>query len=102
MKLLVDIGNSRVKWAVLDGGRLGEQQAASYARWTQQDWQRELFAAPGIHGVLAASVSSAPSAALDAAARLATGHPAAFVSTSREAGGVRNAYREPQLLGVDR
>jgi type III pantothenate kinase len=102
MKLLVDIGNSRVKWAVLDGGRLGEQQAASYARWTQQDWQRELFAAPGIHDVLAASVSSAPSAALDAAARLATGRPSAFVSTSREAGGVRNAYREPQLLGVDR
>ncbi len=102
MKLLVDIGNSRVKWALQDGDRMGEQQAASYAGWTQEDWRRELFAAPGIDEVLAASVSAAPSAVLDAAACLATGRPVAFVSTSREAGGVRNAYREPQLLGVDR
>ena len=29
MKLLVDIGNSRVKWAMLEGGRLGPQQAAA-------------------------------------------------------------------------
>ena len=102
MKLLVDIGNSRVKWATLDGGRLGAQQAASYSGWTQDDWRAVLLAAPGIDGVLAASVSAAPAAALDAAVRLATGRGASFVATSREAGGVRNAYREPQLLGVDR
>jgi type III pantothenate kinase len=102
MKLLVDIGNSRVKWAVLDGARLGDQQAAFYAGWAQEDWRRELFAAQGIDEVLAASVSAVPSALLDAAARLATGRAAAFVTTGREAGGVRNAYREPQLLGVDR
>jgi type III pantothenate kinase len=102
MKLLVDIGNSRVKWATLDGGRLGEQQAASYWGWTQDDWRAVLLAAPGVDRVLAASVSAAPAAALDAAARLATGRSASFVATSREAGGVRNAYREPQLLGVDR
>jgi len=102
VKLLVDIGNSRVKWATLDGGRLGEQQAASYAGWTPDDWRRELFPSAGIDAVLAASVSAAPSAGLVAAAGLAIGRRVSFVSPSREAGGVRNAYREPQLLGVDR
>jgi type III pantothenate kinase len=102
VKLLVDIGNSRVKWALLDGGRMDEQRAAPYAGWTQDDWRRELFTVPGIDEVLAASVSAAPSAALDAAACLVTGRPVAFISTSREAGGVRNAYREPKLLVVDR
>jgi type III pantothenate kinase len=102
VKLLVDIGNSRVKWATLGGATLGQQMAASYAGWTEQQWRMELFAEPGIDEVFAASVSAAPLAALDAAARLATGRPAVFASTSREAGGVRNAYREPQLLGVDR
>ncbi len=102
MKLLVDIGNSRVKWATLDDGRLGAQQAASYSGWTRDDWRRSLLAAPGINDVLVASVSVAPSEALDAAVEVATGRRAHFVSTSREAGGVRNAYREPCLLGVDR
>jgi type III pantothenate kinase len=102
VKLLVDIGNSRVKWATLDGGRLGPQRAAAYSSWTHDAWRRELFAVPGIDQVLAASVSAAPSAALEAAALAAIGSRASFVRTVREAGGVRNAYREPQLLGVDR
>jgi len=102
MKLLVDIGNSRVKWATLDGARLGEQQAASYSAWTQHDWRRSLFAVPGIDEVIVASVSEAPSAALDSAAELAIGRRATFVATSEQAAGVRNAYREPRLLGVDR
>ena len=102
MKLLVDIGNSRVKWATLDGGGLGAQQAACYAGWTQDDWHRSLFAEPGIDEVLVASVSEAPSAALDSAAHVAIGRRATFVATGEQAAGVRNAYREPRLLGVDR
>lgn len=103
MMLLVDIGNSRVKWATLDGGRLGEQQAAAHAEWTVDDWRRSLFDAPGIDRVVAASVAGGPSAAaLDEAARRATGRPAVFVATSAEAAGVRNAYPDARLLGVDR
>jgi type III pantothenate kinase len=102
MKLLVDIGNSRVKWATLDDGGLGAQQAASYSGWMQDDWRRALFAVPGIEEVFVASVSEAPSAALDSAARFAIGRRATFVASSGQAAGVRNAYREPRLLGVDR
>ena len=101
--LLVDIGNSRVKWARYERGQLGEQSAAAYSGWTIDDWRRTLFQPPGIDDVLVASVAGEASAALfTEATRLETGGPAAFVATSREAGGVRNAYPEPRLLGVDR
>jgi type III pantothenate kinase len=103
MLLLVDIGNSRVKWATFDRGRLGVQRAAPHAGWTIHDWRRTLFDAPGIDCVVAASVAGGESAAaLSDAAQLETGRAAIFVTTSREAGGVRNAYSDPQLLGVDR
>ncbi len=101
--LLVDLGNSRVKWASWRDGRLGEQRAATYAGWSVEDWQRTLFAEPGIERVVAARVGGGPdAAALDAAARRATAHPVEFVATTAEAGGVRNAYPDPGLLGVDR
>lgn len=103
MILLVDLGNSRVKWASWRDGRLGEQHAAAYAGWSVEDWHRTLFAEPGIERVVAARVGGGPdAAALDAAARRATAHPVTFVATTAEAGGVRNAYPDPGLLGVDR
>ncbi len=103
MMLLVDIGNSRVKWATYDRGQLGVQSAAAYSSWTVDDWRRALFAAPCVDGVFVASVAGEATAALlNEAARLETGKPAEFVVTRGEAGGVRNAYPEPRLLGVDR
>ncbi|MGB5103625.1 MAG: type III pantothenate kinase [Steroidobacteraceae bacterium] len=101
--LLVDIGNSRVKWALLEDGRLGEQQAAAHAGWTPDDWRRALFARRGIDRVLAATVAGAGGAdALRAAALLETGTEATFVTTTREAAGVCNGYQDAGLLGVDR
>ena len=101
--LLVDIGNSRVKWATLEHGRLGEQHAEEHSGWTVDDWRRVLFVQPGISRVMAATVAGGPSAAaLGAAARLEVGVEPTFVATAREAAGVRNAYADPQLLGVDR
>jgi type III pantothenate kinase len=101
--LLVDIGNSRVKWATYDRGQLGAQSASAYSSWTMDDWRRALFPKAGVDDVLVASVAGEVSAALVTdATRLETGKPAMFVATRREAGGVRNAYPEPGLLGVDR
>lgn len=103
MILLVDLGNSRVKWAHWRDGRLGEQHAAPYAGWSVEDWQRTLFDEPGIERVVAARVGGGPdAAALDAAARRALARPVTFVATTAEAAGVRNAYPDPALLGVDR
>ena len=52
-ELLVDIGNSRVKWAILERGRLGEQRAAAHADWVADDWRRALFGGLEIDRVLA-------------------------------------------------
>ena len=101
--LLVDVGNSRVKWARCERGVLGAQQAADHAAWTVTDWRAELFAGAAVERVVAASVAGGASlAALDEAARVATGRGIERVTTQREAAGVVNGYADPGLLGVDR
>jgi type III pantothenate kinase len=101
--LLVDIGNSRVKWARLERGVLGDQRAAPHAGWTASDWRARLFDDGPVDAVLVATVAGRESAAaLSAATRLATGRDPRFVTTGREAAGVRSAYADPALLGVDR
>ena len=101
--LLVDVGNSRVKWACLEDGRLDEQRAAAHSGWGPDDWRNALFAAPGIGRVVVATVAGSVGVeALRAGALESTGRAPKFVTTEREAGGVRNGYRDPGLLGVDR
>lgn len=101
--LLVDIGNSRVKWARADAGVLGEQWAAAHAGWDAERWRAELFRGPRVTRVVAASVAGGDAlASLDRAAREATGHGIERVTTQREAAGVVNAYPDPGLLGIDR
>jgi len=101
--LLVDVGNSRVKWARCERGVLGAQQAAEHAAWTARDWHAALFAGAAVARVVAASVAGGASlSALDQAARTATGHGIERVTTQREAAGVVNGYADPALLGVDR
>ena len=103
MILLVDIGNTRVKWATQVDGQLSPQRAAGHAQWSAADWQRELFDGPPIERVLAATVAGADSRlALEAAARKAGTTRVDFVASTTAMAGVRNAYREPGLLGVDR
>jgi len=101
--LLVDIGNTRIKWARLEGTRLGKPAAAAHAAWRTADYARHLFApSHGIERVLVASVAgSRVNQALAAAAQRA-GAVARFVTASRGAGGVTIGYPEPWRLGVDR
>ena len=101
--LLVDIGNSRVKWAHCERGVLGAQQAADHAAWTASDWRAALFAGAAVERVVAASVAGGASlVALDEAARAASGRGIERITTQREAAGVVNGYADPGLLGVDR
>jgi type III pantothenate kinase len=103
MILLVDIGNTRVKWARFAEGRLAPQQAAPYAAWSIGDWQRELFDGPPVERALAVTVAGADSRhALAAAAHQAGVDRVDFVASSAEQAGVRNAYPQPHLLGADR
>ncbi|MBK7901614.1 MAG: type III pantothenate kinase [Proteobacteria bacterium] len=103
MILLVDIGNTRVKWATQVDGRLSPQRAAGYAQWSAVDWQRELFDGPPVERVLAATVAGGDSRrALEVAARQAGTPHVDFVASTAVLAGVRNAYPDPGLLGVDR
>jgi len=103
MILLVDIGNTRVKWATLVDGRLSPQRAAGYAQWSAVDWQHELFGGPPVERVLAATVAGGDSRrALEVAAREAGTMRVDFVASTAALAGVRNAYPDPGLLGVDR
>jgi type III pantothenate kinase len=102
--LLVDIGNTRIKWSVWRGGRGGTQHAAAHAGWTSADFARRVLAgAGGISRVLVASVASAR---VNRRFTLAAGDRVActprFLRATRSAAGVVNAYREPWRLGVDR
>ncbi len=103
MMLLVDVGNTRVKWATLAAGRLTPQLAATYAAWSTDDWHRELFAGSCIERVLAVTVAGPDTRnALVAAAALAGVTQVDFVAASAAQSGVRNAYPQPHLLGADR
>jgi type III pantothenate kinase len=100
--LLVDIGNTRVKWATYESGRLGASNAAAYANWDIADWRSALFSTQPVARVLAAAVAGSASRGKLAAAAASCGVPIQFVTTSASAGGVRNAYPDPSLLGIDR
>ncbi len=104
--LLVDIGNTRIKWARWDGVRLAARRAAAHGRWRLADYERYLFgrrgSTPGARCMLVSSVAGARvDARLHAAARRA-GVSARFVRVPRRGGGVSVGYGEPWRLGADR
>lgn len=103
MKLVVDIGNSRLKWARWDGGRLGEGACAERreplsdlldAAWaeleTPEDALISSVAGPDLDAALAAWMT----------ARWGR-EPRWFRSEPRTLG-VVNAYADPARLGSDR
>lgn len=102
--LLVDIGNTRVKWARFANGRLQRQRAAAHAGWQVDDFAEEVIGrARGIERVIVASVGGARlERRLIAAARRVIGVAPQFVSTTRRLAGVTTAYAQPWRLGVDR
>lgn len=102
--LLVDIGNSRIKWSVLRGEKLGRQKALEHAGLTARDLQRQVFARPGgFTRVIAASVAGARlNRMLAATCRRETGLACEFIASARNAAGLTTRYKEPWRLGVDR
>ena len=101
MLLLIDAGNTRVKWALAaPGAGLGQWSSSGAALHTDLD-----AAAAGWHGqdVTAALVSNVAGAVLRERLAALLGPIATewFASSAARAGLV-NGYREPQRLGCDR
>ena len=104
MKLLIDIGNTRLKCALWDGSALRFLGAPFHASADIQIEFDTLWNDAGpVSAVLVASVAGA--ALGDLIARKAHerfGVQTEFVLSPASACGVRNAYPEPDRLGVDR
>lgn len=103
MKLLLDIGNSRVKWAWLAAGGLRDAGALAHDGGVPPGWP----APTGADGrrpaeVLVASVAGEPLTQSLLAPLALPGVPLRRAVVEAEAAGVRNGYLEPRQLGVDR
>ncbi len=101
MKLLIDIGNTRLKWAFARDGQLGEPGAAVHAG-TPAQLAAELPAEP-VDSIWIAHVTGASQEpALIEALRSRYGLTPQFARSTASWHGLKNAYREPERLGVDR
>jgi type III pantothenate kinase len=100
--LLVDVGNTRIKWARFDGAQLGKSRAAAHAGWKTADFVRHLFRGKPPSRVVATSVAGPEvDRALSAAAR-SRGITVSYIRVPRRGGGVTVGYAEPWRLGADR
>ncbi|HEX4676761.1 MAG TPA: type III pantothenate kinase, partial [Steroidobacteraceae bacterium] len=101
--LLIDIGNTRIKWARFDGERLGRQRAAVHSGWGGEDYARRVIGSGRLDRILVASVAGARvDRSLVLAARRARAPAPEFVVSQRRAAGVTSGYLEPWRWGVDR
>lgn len=103
MKILIDVGNTRLKLATLDGQSM--TFVAAIAIESTEQLQRELQAAIRSRDIraqtcVAVSVGS-PEINLAVQAALAP-TPVEWVSPSSQAAGVTNSYPDPSQLGADR
>jgi type III pantothenate kinase len=107
MKLLVDLGNSRLKVALrlpAGGTRLlGEARHREAGVAAALGTALDGFALAGVEGALCANVAGAAAGqALEEALRARGCTPLSFLRAGPEACGVRCAYAEPARLGADR
>lgn len=108
MRMLLDIGNTRIKWAVLTDRGLEEQQAVAHANLSAAQLGTQVFAPCGqVSQLLVSNVAG--SAMADQVRQAARDcwqiEPEFVVSTAstRVSGRIlHNAYTEPANLGVDR
>ena len=100
--LLIDQGNTRLKWVLARDGEIDENSAG------QGDLEAFMQACLQDAAILPASVLISSVASKEEARVLAGfcesrwGLKAQLLESTEQRGGVQNAYREPKMLGVDR
>jgi type III pantothenate kinase len=102
--LLMDIGNTRAKWAILRAGRLSHGGAILHRGVPSADWLHGLESADGEASRIVVSnvAGEATARAVAEWARKRYGVDTEFVRATRAAGGIVNAYERPEALGADR
>ena len=104
--LLVDIGNTRVKWARLVDGQMGKLYATANAGWGAKEYARVIgrgWVLADADRIIVSSVAGDEVNRSLAAAAEAAGAPVPeFVASERSAAGITTEYVDPWRLGVDR
>lgn len=101
--LLIDVGNTRIKWARLVGGRITRSHAAAHGGWSREQYARRLIGRSAPNRILVCSVAGGTVARRLIAAAKHAGAPAPeFMRSARRGGGVTTSYLEPWRLGVNR
>jgi len=95
--LLIDAGNSTLKWAVVDAGQWRAQGRSDYADWAGLKAELTSDATCFIASVTDPAREAAMAALLNEA-----GLTAAWLKAEAGFGDLKNSYRDPQQLGVDR
>lgn len=98
--LLLDIGNSRIKWALAEGGSLVRQGVADVGEWAAL--KQAFSSLPAPHKILASNVAGEAAAQQVRAACGAWNCPVEFIAAQANQCGVRNQYERPAQLGSDR
>ncbi len=98
--LLLDVGNSRCKWALVRGGAWVHQGVGGNTEWTAL--QSEFAALPPPSRVLVSNVAG--EAMSQRLRTICAGWkcPLEFVTARAEQCGVHNSYQQPERLGSDR
>jgi type III pantothenate kinase len=104
MALLIDIGNTRIKWARFEDGVLQPQSAAPHADWSAESVvETVLRRGNRADRVLVSNVAGPRMADVVRTAVAQTWQmEAEFVTSTPIAGRIINAYPQPAKLGVDR
>lgn len=105
MNLLIDIGNSRAKWAVETAAGLGEIKSFDYRRpdflHTLTQLWREI-SVPNQIAIASVADKMILTGVTDLCAHLWSNTNVIIAKSSAYAFGVRSAYEAPEKLGVDR
>lgn len=103
-QLLIDAGNTRLKWCLLRGKKMMRVQALAWSEpGAARAARRIMSTGSDVTRILVCSVAGARlERALRAAARAAHLPAPLFIRSARRAAGVRNGYVDPWRLGADR
>ncbi len=98
--LLLDVGNSRCKWALVQGGRWVQQGVVGNTEWIALEHALSVLPLPA--RILVSNVAGEAMALRLRTVCAKWQRPLEFVSASAEQCGVRNGYEQPERLGSDR
>ncbi len=105
MNLLVDIGNSRLKWGMEEGGLIQTGAAIDYRQVNIRDELRhvwQILADPGKLAIASVAAAQIVAEVADLARSLWPAVEIIIPQSTSTAFGVSNAYQHPEKLGIDR